>query len=83
MLAARMVQTFDFFRFSIGQKLSFRDPDFGLREPASAEEAKVIDVDESLVNIVHPGNKSDHGLPGMTTANVPFNDFVCELTPRV
>lgn len=82
MLAARMMQTFEFSTFSIAQKLSFQDPDFGLRGPARAEAAKVIDLDGSWVNILHPGNKSNRGLPGMTAANVPLYDFICELTPR-
>lgn len=76
------MQTFGFSTCSIAQKLCFQDPDFGLRCPASAEAAKVIDLDGSWVEILHPGNKSNHGLLGMTAANVPFNEFICELTPR-
>ena len=83
MLAARMMQTFEFSKCSIAQKLFFQDTDFGLREPATAEAVKVIDIDGSWLKILHPGNKSDHGVPGMTAANVPLNEFVCELTPRV
>ncbi|KAJ4391012.1 hypothetical protein N0V93_004625 [Gnomoniopsis smithogilvyi] len=42
----------------------------------------VIDLDGKIKRIIHPGNSSDHGVPGMTAANIPLYDFACKLTPR-
>lgn len=84
MLAARMIQTFDFSGAYICEKLGFRDPDFELHKPIfKAESSNIIDLDGSVKEIMHPGNKSDRGVLGMTASNVPVYDFACKLKPRI
>lgn len=83
MLAARMFQTFDFSEPSVNKRLSFSDGDFELHEPVKAETVDIIDLDGQIRTILYPGNASDTGVPGMTAANIPVNDFACRLTPRV
>ncbi|KXT03632.1 hypothetical protein AC579_1594 [Pseudocercospora musae] len=82
MLAARMIKTFEFSDAFISEKLSFKDPDFEVHRPVEAGKAKIIDLDGKVTEVLHPGNKSDQGLPGMTASNIPVNDFACKLTPR-
>lgn len=82
MLAARMIQTFDFSDFSIPEKLSFQDHDFQILKPAMGQRLDIIDLDGQVKSIIHPGNKSDKGVPGMTASNMPVHDFACKLTPR-
>ena len=82
MLAARVIQTFDFADISIAEKLSFEDDDFKVLSPVEAQTVEIIDLDGKVRAILHPGNKSDSGLPGMTASNVPLHDFVCRITPR-
>lgn len=62
MLAARMVQTFDFSNTHLTERLSFRDDDFQLLRPVEAETIEIIDLDGKLKPILYPGNESDHGM---------------------
>ena len=63
MLAARMIQTFDFSDFSVTEHLPFEDGDFDVRNPVPAPVPKVdvIDLDGKVKSIIHPRNRSDHG----------------------
>lgn len=67
MLAARMVQTFDFSEPHLTERLRFEDGDWdvGRRIHHSAPESdgfiNIIDLDGKTRSIIHPGNASDHG----------------------
>lgn len=68
MLAARMVQTFDFSEPSITQRLRFEDGDWDVG-PGAAQPSRgrvrgrvdIIDLDDKVKRILHPGNASDRG----------------------
>lgn len=81
-LAARLIQTFDFAKVSVTERLKFSDSDFCIRGAAVPIKVEIIDLDGQVKEIIHPGNKSDRGLPGMTAANIPMHDLACKLTPR-
>lgn len=67
MLAARMVQTFDFSQPCLTTRLQFEqgDWDVGKRIHLAAGKddglVQIIDLDGTIRTIVHPGNGSDHG----------------------
>lgn len=67
MLAARMVQTFDFSEPSITERLRFDDQDFDVGLPVQTPNdqaqgtAEIIDLDNQIKTILHPGNASDSG----------------------
>lgn len=67
MLAARMVQTFDFSQPCLTKRLQFEqgDWDVGKRIHLAADNAdglvQIIDLDGTIRSITHPGNASDHG----------------------
>lgn len=68
MLAARMVQTFDFTEPHLTERLRFGDGDWAVGRPAAAgcdnnihNGVDIIDLDGAVRRIVHPGNASDHG----------------------
>ena len=82
MLAARMVQTFDFSDMSINGRLAYSDDDFELYSHVKGHIVDIIDLDGSVKKALHPGNASDTGVPGMTAANIPLNEYACRLTPR-
>lgn len=82
MLAARMIQKFDFSAFATTEKLSVTDDAFEVHCLKSSDCVEIIDVDGQILSIAHPGNKSTQGVPGMTASNVPLHDFSCRLTAR-
>ncbi|KAK8196963.1 cytochrome P450 [Phyllosticta capitalensis] len=82
LIATRMVQTFDFADPMITERLRFDDPDFIVRKPMPEKTVDIIDLDGKVYRVIHPGNGSDQGPPGMTAANTPACDFACKLTPR-
>lgn len=67
MLAARMVQIFDFSGPLVTERLQFDDGDFDVGSPVETPNAqasgtsKIIDLDNKVKTIVHPGNASDRG----------------------
>lgn len=67
MLAARMVQTFDFSQPCLTKRLHFEqgDWDVGRRIHLAADSdngfGQIIDLDGTIRSIIHPGNASDHG----------------------
>lgn len=70
MLAARMVQTFDFTEPHLTERLRFDDGDWAVGRPAPVgwdddnnikNGVDIIDLDGAVRRIVHPGNASDHG----------------------
>lgn len=62
MLAARMVQTFDFSEPRLTQRLRFEDADWDVGHPAPVlTKVDIIDLDGEVKSIVHPGNASDRG----------------------
>lgn len=69
MLAARMVQTFDFSEPQLTQRLRFDDGDWQVGRPAPVvTKVDVIDLDGEVKSITHPGNASDRGKVTLTTA---------------
>lgn len=66
MLAARMVQTFDFSEPCLTRRLRFEDGDWdvGCRAQLPAHESglvDIIDLDGKTRSIIFPGNASDSG----------------------
>lgn len=67
MLAARLVQTFDFSEPAITKRLRFDDGDFGVGAPVQTPNGRargtveIIDLDDKVKTILHPGNASDSG----------------------
>lgn len=67
MLAARMVQTFNFSQPHLTNRLRFEqgDWDVGKRIHLAADDddgpVQIIDLDGTIRSIIHPGNASDHG----------------------
>lgn len=67
MLAARMVQTFNFSQPYLTKRLRFEqgDWDVGKRIYLAAHDddglVQIIDLDGTIRSIIHPGNASDHG----------------------
>lgn len=67
MLATRLIQTFDFSEPVITEKLAFDDGDFDVGPPAklpndrAAGTIEIIDLDDTVRTILHPGNASDRG----------------------
>lgn len=82
MLAARLMQTFNFAEPEIRERLSFTDNDFEVLGPARGQAVEIIDLDGVVKTMIHPGNASDTGVPGMTASNIPMNEFTCKLIPR-
>ncbi|KAF2092706.1 cytochrome P450 [Rhizodiscina lignyota] len=82
MIAVNMIRNFDFSDWSISKHLPYEADDFEVLGPASPEYSEIIDLDGSIKKIIHPGNMSDYGPPGMTSSNIPLNDFACRLSPR-
>lgn len=82
MLAASLVRDFDFSDFSVVKHLPHFADDFEVLGPAKAGVLQIVDLDGTTRDILHPGNLSDTGPPGMTGANIPINDFACLLRPR-
>jgi hypothetical protein len=61
MLAARLVQRFDFSEPGVSRRLKFGDDDWKVGGPATPERVDIIDLDGKIRSIVHPGNGSDSG----------------------
>ncbi|KAJ7475749.1 cytochrome P450 [Mycena latifolia] len=82
MLSANLIRDFDFSEFQAVKALPLDADDFEVMAPVTPETKQIIDLDGNFKTIVFPGNRSDVGPPGMTSANIPLNDFACRLKIR-
>lgn len=78
MLAARMVQLFDFSEPALTERLGFEDGDFAVGAPVKTPHERasgtvdIIDLDGTVKTILHPGNASDVGeLIGLFLLHIP------------
>lgn len=73
MLAARLVQEFDFTEPHLTKRLSFDDGDWDVgrrvevSSPGREGRVNIVDLDGRTKSIIHPGNASDHGKRSSST----------------